>query len=277
MVLKANAKINVGLHVKKKNDFGYHDLDMVIVPISLCDEIEIVASDSYSLSCSDESILEKDNLVTKALFYLQSKYGFSINYKIHIKKNIPSQAGLGGGSADAACLIRYVCKNNGFNWHLLSFKEIAKEVGADVPFFLCNQTSRVSGIGEEIKIIESPLLFHMILIKPNFGFSTKEIFQNIHNYSSYNPVEELVIAMETNDYACFYNRIQNDLEVVASNFNEEIVKIKKVLLNFGVDAAFMTGSGSTVVGISQNQEILYQCYKFFKQEYCDVFLCTNIQ
>jgi len=156
----AYAKVNLGLEVLRKREDGYHDLAMVMSGISLFDELvfEIIEDNEVIIDCKEmEHIPLKNNLIYKAAFYLKDKFNINKGVKVIVKKQIPEQAGLGGGSADAAATLRGL--NRLFNLNL-SLDELAKyaiEIGSDVPFCIYNKLAIVTGRGENIKFLNKSL------------------------------------------------------------------------------------------------------------------------
>lgn len=177
MKVQARAKINLALDVVERMDNGYHSLDMIMAPISICDEIEIEKSACDEVTCEGMKLPE-NNTVSKMVQVLKELYHLSSNYKISIKKHIPAQAGLGGGSADAAAVCKAILQMEGIEETEENLYEITKQVGADVPFCIHDKWARVKGIGEKITPIESDWQFNIIVVKPDFGISTANAFQN---------------------------------------------------------------------------------------------------
>ena len=172
----SNAKINIGLNIKKIKS-GYHEIESCFCPISLHDIIEIKESNENKLSLSGIKIntLKKNNIIQKALKISESQK----KYKIHLHKKIPIGGGLGGGSSDAAFLLKFLYNKNDINTHNLKNK--AKAIGADCPFFIENSMKYITGNGEKIENKNIDIKDKIILdFDPNEGISTKEAYQNIN-------------------------------------------------------------------------------------------------
>ena len=167
MKVQARAKINLALDVVERMDNGYHSLDMIMVPISIYDEIEIEKNDFDVVECEGMKLPE-NNTVSKMIQVLKDTYHLDSCFKVSIKKHIPAQAGLGGGSADAAAVCKAVLKMEGIEEAEENLYEITKQVGADVPFCIHDKWARVKGIGEKITPIESDWQFDIVVVKPDF-------------------------------------------------------------------------------------------------------------
>ena len=180
MIVKAYAKINLALKVKGKNKDGYHDLDMIMLPLELHDSIDIsLLPDIYEtyVTCDDFSLETGEyNLCSIAVRKMKEKFKINKSFRIHIHKNIPIGAGLGGGSANAAAVIRAI--KDLLKLHISEEDElsIAKSIGADVPFCLYNIPSRSEGIGEKLTPIIVKKDYYVLIIKPKRGLSTKEVY-----------------------------------------------------------------------------------------------------
>ncbi len=257
MINKAYAKINLCLNVKGKLDNGYHEMAMVMVPLTLHDQIEINFAPEMSL-ISNARFLTADqrNTVIKAIELLREEYGFEENFEIRLNKHIPTQAGLAGGSSDAAAAIRMLNKMLRLNMDEKKMMEIAAKVGADVPFFIVNKPSLVEGIGEILTPFEVHTDFCIILVKPRAGVSTKACFAKLDLAEAEHPDHLLMkAALESGDYQGVIKHLGNTLEKPAIELVPEIAEIKKILEGYGFDGVLMSGSGSTVFALSQDDEL----------------------
>ncbi len=154
MEIKAHAKINLCLNVVGRRDDGYHELEMVMVPLTLHDTIYIELSDKDEYSCSDQSLpMDLSNTVVKAVELMRKTFGFKEHFKVHIQKEIPSQAGLAGGSADAAAVMKAIRELLKIDVSIEELSQLGKQVGADVPFCVMETCALVKGIGEKISSI----------------------------------------------------------------------------------------------------------------------------
>ncbi len=267
MLVRANAKVNLALDVVKRMDNGYHALDMIMVPISLYDEIEIEKSDRDEVTCLGMELPEK-NTITKMLQVLRENHSISKGYKICVKKNIPEQAGLAGGSADAAGVCRAILEMENISVDDQTLFTIGKKVGADVPFCLFNKWARVQGIGEEITGIDTDWTFSAILLKPNFGISTPMAFSKWKESRPFHPDVDLVqLAVQEKNMDLLYQTMANALEPIAFELEPELDQIKMDMEDAGLVRILMSGSGSSMIGFSVDEEVLEDACKTLSEKY----------
>ncbi len=274
----ANAKINLTLDVVGKRDDGYHLIRSVMQPISLADEIEIIKTDDdkVTIMCSDSSVpCDERNTVYKACVkFFEFTHVLKCGVRINIKKQIPSEAGLGGGSSDAALVIKML--NELFNTGLSvdEMCEIGAKVGADVPFCIVNKTALCEGFGEIVTPIDEPKKYYVLLIKPSFGISTPLAYKAFDEKDiiSANASCRMVEALKAKDDIS--KLLRNDLEEAIGN--AEIALIKATLINSGADGALMTGSGSCVYGLFSDKENALTAYDSVKTLYPFVYLAETV-
>lgn len=234
---KAYAKLNLGLKVIGKRADGYHLLKTAFCLIDLYDEIKINITQNNSEIKLLEHFApwsEQDDLAYKAAKLLQKYANVKHGVAITVKKNIPIGGGMGGGSSDAAALFIALNKLWDINLSKNELMRLGLRLGADVPFFIYGQNAFAEGIGEILSPIKLEKSF-FVLIVPNFGLSTKEIFKNLH--LNLLPKDNI-----TPKY--LLKTLENDLETVARNLNQELNQIFLELRNYGNPA--MTGTGSTI-------------------------------
>lgn len=251
MITFPNAKINLGLNIVEKRPDGYHNLETIFYPINLQDALEVTRRENndkeYTLHISG-SPLEgepEDNLVVKA-YKLLKDYPGLLPVDIHMYKHIPAGAGLGGGSSDAACMIKLL--NDKFSLGLSTerMEEYAVKLGADCAFFIRNKPVFATGIGNLFEPVELSLKgYHIILIKPDIFVSTRDAFAEIKPVRPAVSLKEIVKQpMET-----WKNSMKNDFEDSVFKKFPEIAAIKDELYDLGAVYAAMSGSGSSVYGI----------------------------
>ncbi|HBS92023.1 MAG TPA: 4-(cytidine 5'-diphospho)-2-C-methyl-D-erythritol kinase [Erysipelotrichaceae bacterium] len=264
MRTKAYAKINLFLDVVGKREDGYHLLDMVMVPIDTFDTLSIEPAENVVMEC-DRYYIPTDgrNTVIKAYELMRDRYSIKDSHAIRLVKNIPAQAGMAGGSADAAAMIRLLNDEYRLGLTVEQMMEIAISVGADVPFCVLNQSARVSGIGEVIEPFERKLNAYMILIKPKFGISTPALFKSFafDNKTQTASIDSMIEALTTDNYPLFISSIYNRLQQEAVKQFPELQKMIDLLLSLGFDAAAMTGSGSVIYGVTQDENVVNQAVK----------------
>lgn len=250
MICFPNAKINIGLKIISKRPDGYHNLETIFYPVNLCDALECIPSknNKNTLNISGE-ILENDstekNLVTKAYETIKQRYDIA-PVDVYLHKNIPVGAGLGGGSSDAAYMLKLI---NDFNKLKLTgdtLEKYASGIGADCAFFIKNTPATAKGIGDILKTINLSLKgYYIVLVKPNIFISTAEAYSGVTPKKSETSLEEMILQpIET-----WKESIKNDFEPGIFDKYPEIEKIKNELYNQGALYASMSGSGSAVYGI----------------------------
>lgn len=273
MILKAFAKINLSLNILSKRDDGFHELESVVLPIKLHDVIEVtVLRGDFiydSIICDTFSLKEsKYNLCSKAISYLRQKFGFKEYFQVIIHKAIPVQAGLGGGSSDAAAVIKCVQKLLNLNITSEDLEEIAGIIGCDVPFFLKSESCIMTGLGEHIEVFESKFKPFILLVKPEEGLATVETFgafDKKHKQGKIPHSAELIEACNKNDLEKVRILANNDLQEVAEELVPEIKKIKENLLDDGFEMVQMTGSGSTVFALTNNKKLWKKSHKKYSE------------
>lgn len=253
MRLIANAKVNWALSVLGKREDGYHELDMVMQSVTLCDTLSIQPADSLLLRVRGAPVpASEKNLVLRAAKALQTFCGVSYGAEFLLKKRIPIGGGLGGGSADAAATLL------GLNmlWDLrLNEKELmqlALSCGADVPFCLHGGAARVGGIGEKLQPFSSAHTHPLVIVQPCRGLSTPSVFSAFDalQHPPSNPdCGQVVRALAHGDAKALATSMGNVLEAAAVPARPEISACAQALEHFGALSAQMTGSGSAVIAL----------------------------
>ena len=252
MITFPNAKINLGLNIIEKRPDGYHNLETIFYPINLQDALEVTRRENGGDECTlhiSGALLEgepEDNLVVKAYKLLKKDYPEMLPIDIHMFKHIPAGAGLGGGSSDAAHMIKLL--NDKFSLGLTTeqMEEYAAQLGADCAFFVQNRPVFATGIGNVFEPIELSLKgYHIILIKPDIFVSTRDAFAEIKPVRPTVSLKEIVKQpIET-----WKDSMKNDFEDSVFKKFPEIAAIKDELYDLGAVYAAMSGSGSSVFGI----------------------------
>lgn len=278
----AFAKINLTLDVTGKRPDGYHDIKSVMQTISIRDDIEIdVDTDKeWELSCTDDSIpCDGRNLAWKAAEVYFSATGKSTTgLAIRITKRIPSQAGLGGGSADAAAVLRALNRHYDNPLSILALAELGAQVGSDVPFCVLCGTAMVEGRGERLRKLPDMPDCCFVVCKPPFSSSTPELYKKL---------DESVIARRPNNQAMESALLAGDLEKVAENVwnvfdpivtqdHLELNYIKSIFNSYGSIAQQMTGSGSAVFAIVPDFEFAAVICNMLKENYPQVYIAKPV-
>lgn len=265
MIIFPKAKINLGLRITGKRHDGYHDIETIFYPVNLFDALEFVDSsgtqniDTLTVTGLETGGVPKDNLVMKGVRLLREEFSFPI-LKIHLHKAIPAGAGLGGGSSDAAGIIRGINKYFGLSIADEKMKAIALNLGSDCPFFIKSIPSLARGRGEIMEPMDNFLSgYYILLVNPGIGISTKEAYQNCHPGHPVSDLRQLV----SRQVELWKELIINDFEESVFAKYPLISEIKKSLYSSGAVYSSMSGSGSTVFGIFKTKpEITPKLKKF---------------
>ncbi len=265
---RAYAKINLALDVVRKREDGYHELNMIMVPIDFYDVLDMTPANENSMSLNRSYLPVNDkNTVIKAIQVMQEDFHFDQCFACTLQKTIPTQAGLAGGSADAAAAIRLINRMMKLHLSVEQMIDVGKQVGADVPFCILNQPALVKGIGEEISVFRCHPDFELLLVKPRRGVSTKSAFGALNFDDIVHPdciaMRDALIA---NDYEGVINSLGNSLEAVSLKLVPEIDSVKEELVKMGFDGVLMSGSGSTVFGISKDHDLIESAARTMKKK-----------
>ncbi len=281
---KGYAKINLALDVLGKREDGYHEVDMVMQTVSLCDDVLIEQrdgeADCLSIAYEDDRLAalmgaDSENLCLKAAEAYRNAAGTGGGYKIHLKKRIPVAAGLAGGSADAAAVLRGMNRLHGGIFSMEQLEEIALGLGADVPYCIRGGTVRCRGIGEQMERLPDLPGFWVVLAKPGAGLSTKEIYAAIdHGTSSFGGnIDEMVEGIRLLDGGFdkdgegrIWKNVKNIMEMISAGRIQEIALLSNQMRMEGAKAAAMSGSGSTVFGIFPDEAAARQAAEHFRQD-----------
>ena len=270
--VKSYAKINISLRVVSKRKDGYHELDSLMLPIELHDSIIIStlkeSSDNFVTVDDFSNGLIHYNLASSGIDALAKKYGFKTKFRVYIHKVIPMQAGLGGGSSNAAFTMKAVNNMLKLNASDEELSELAAPLGADIPFFIKCQPSRAKGIGEILEPLEIKNNYYCLIVKPTSGCSTKEVFA-IADKSEYKPVDidTVVKSLKEGDDDLLAETMGNSLEEAAISLVPEIAQIKEFLKSLGLKIVMMSGSGSAVFALSTDSSLIKKAAKQLEDKY----------
>ncbi|ACU03638.1 MULTISPECIES: 4-(cytidine 5'-diphospho)-2-C-methyl-D-erythritol kinase [Pedobacter] len=251
MLAFANAKINLGLNVTRKRPDGYHDIETVFYPVKLNDVVEI--TDSENTICLVKGIDvpgdTRDNLCLKAFNLLKKDFDLPAQ-QITLLKNIPVGAGLGGGSSDAAQLIRLVNDKFKLGLSVVKMQNYARELGADCAFFIENRPVYAFGKGDEFQPIAIDLSnYYVVLVKPPVHVSTAAAYAGIKPVIPSRSVKDLIhLPLKT-----WKQHLENDFESTVFSKYPEIELVKKKLYQSGALFALMSGSGASVFAIFEHE------------------------
>lgn len=277
---KAYAKINISLDIVGKRADNYHLLKMIMQNIDLYDEISINKIDSgIKLKCDKKFIpTDERNLAYKAAKVFIDTYNIQGGVSIDIKKYIPVSAGLAGGSADCAMVLKLM--NNIFEVNASDeeLMDIGVKLGADVPYCIKGGTALCEGIGEKVTKLKPFKGNILVLVKPPFSVSTKEVYKAFEiDKAKIHPSTTLLIkAMEEKDLKFIATNMKNLLENVTIRDNRSILTIKDKMIEFGALGSMMSGSGPSVFGFFDDMLKAQRCYDEMKKKYKDVFITRTI-
>ena len=280
--LKTPAKINITLDINGVTSNGYHTLKMITQTISMFDYILIFKNDTGQIKIFSKGIKipkNRENIMYKAVseFFNYTNIPFD-GITIKIEKNIPIEAGLGGGSSDAAATLIGLDKLFNTNLSTDQLQSIGLYLGADVPLFINNKsgTTLIEGIGEIFNSLPNFPDVYFILIKPFFGFCTKEIYKKYDEIKvcAHPNTDKVIAGIVTSNISEIASNMYNILEEAANN--ETIYKIKDDLISAGALGASMTGSGSAVFGIFQTKVKAKKAYKFLKNLYKNISIVQPV-
>lgn len=278
----AYAKINLTLDVLGKRDDGYHDLKSVMQTISLRDDIEIDVGTGkpWVLLCDKEGIpCDERNLAWKAAkIYCDTMKRDPNGLEIRITKRIPSEAGLGGGSADAAAVLRALNNHFGNPLSIFALAELGAQVGSDVPFCVVGGTVMCEGRGERLRVLPNMPDCVFVVVKPEFSSSTPALYKKI---------DEKEIALRPDHKAMESALLAGDLSKVAQNVcnvfdpivteeHLELNYLKSIFYNYGSICHQMTGSGSAVFAMVSEFEIAAVICNMLRQNYPEVFIAKPV-
>ncbi len=278
MRVKTAAKINLALDIVDKLPNGYHEIESVFQTVGLYDEITVELTESdISISCevpekflsSDSIPCDERNIAHRAAKKFIDENKLEIGCRIQIKKGIPSQAGMGGGSTDAAAVLFCLNKLTGKSF------SAPEKLGADVPFFLIGGTAYVTGIGEKITPIADYSGKILVIAKGTQGVSTAEAYSKIDALENPAPipVKDLISAIQNSENTAPYvgNIFESAIKL------DEVDDIKSKMLNLGADAVCMTGSGSAVFGIFSNMKSAEKCAEILCKSGYFSEVCETVQ
>ena len=240
----ARAKVNLSLTILGKREDGFHAMETRMAPISLADRLTFTPVDRYELVCDTEGVpLDETNLVTMAVRIFQRETGKQCAFRVVLEKHVPHGAGLGGGSGDAAAALRALNQLEGTNIDLDTLALWAGELGSDVPFFVYDSVCDCSGRGELVQPVEWPHKLEALLLKPSFGVNTPDAYKN---WKDSERIDGISYEMQSMPWGEFFN----DLERPVFEKYRFLAEMKMWLLDQPeVDAALMSGSGSTMIAI----------------------------
>lgn len=270
-IANSYAKINLGLYVTEQLSTGYHAIETGFGFIDWSDRFTVRQAPEYKLSISDDDIPTDDrNLITQAIQILEKYVGLDYHYRIDVEKRIPAGGGLGGGSSNAALILRMINKMESLGLTDDELIDLSRKLGADVPFFIKGNTGIGTGIGHQIEPADIQPSAWIVTVTPDINSSTKQAYEHCIP----NPGHEFSIKriLEEEPVDEWRYLLINDLEPPVLQLHPHIGDIKDQLYELGADYASMSGSGSSVYAIFEQEFVAKDAYK----QFLDLEYRTNI-
>lgn len=282
VIVSAPAKINFTLDITGKLPNGYHTVDMIMQSVSLCDKVIVEKSDfnRINLTCDKQHIpCDERNTAYKAVVLFSEYVKKECNVNIHIEKDIPSQAGLAGGSTDGAAVLIALNKLFETNLSLDELAVIGAKIGADVPFCLYGGTMLATGIGTDLKRINhntNLCNYSVLLCKPLINVSTPEAYKKSDNreYTKLVHSKKSIEYLTNGNISEFFKSLYNDFDSLL--MLEEVQKIKSIMNENSCIKSVMSGSGPTVYGVYETKEQAQYTANILSKIYNDVFIANAI-
>lgn len=263
--LKSNSKVNFGLWIKEKRLDDYHEIETIFFENeNIHDEVEVQIKESKDLKIDvffskeelNKQIPKDQNLAFKAAYLFFEKLGVTCDCLIKINKNIPLGAGLGGGSSNAASVLKALNELFDYQLHESELLILARQIGSDVPFFIIGNTSLGKGRGEILKPLENKLELEIKIVKPDkLSISTAWAYEQMDSREFITDhrkeLDNLIIAMKKRDYDLFFNNLFNDFEMVVFSLYPELINERKKLISEGYSSVNLGGSGSAIFGVKK--------------------------
>lgn len=278
ITVNAFAKINLFLDITGVNNIGYHLLDSVMQSVSLCDELEIEQTESCGteIFCDIPDIpCDETNIAHKAARLFFEKTGeVNKGLSITLRKHIPHQAGLGGGSADAAGVLVALNRIYGDKLSESELCDIGVRVGADVPFCIVGGTKRAQGIGEKFAAVSPMPDCSIVIAKPDFGVSTVKAYGDYDLLQSPKrlDISALLTSLQNSDLTALAGALHNAFEQVVTN--DEIGRIKSVMSCCGALGSLMSGSGSAIFALFDDSQKAKACLEALQKINIRAHLCS---
>ena len=243
MQFRANGKVNLILNVYDQNSNGYHNVEMIMAPITLFDIINIEFNDS--LVVNTPGVSQEDNLITKMVNLIEQTYDLEIKLLIDVEKYLPAGGGVAGGSSDAVCVLKAINLLYDLNLTREEMLHLSAQIGSDCPFFVDNCISLVTGLGEEVLSLDYEINKELILVNPGINVSTKAVFDNYTNTNNHGDIYQFLSSNNT-------NYLHNDLTASCCGLYPEVKLLLEELDNYHYPS-LLSGSGSCCFMIVDNK------------------------
>lgn len=278
---KAYAKINLTLDILGVREDGYHEVAMIMQSVALHDDVFMEKIPSgVELAVEGANLpTDENNLCYKAARLILDEFKITEGIKIRLIKKIPSEAGLGGGSSDAAAVLRGMNKLFALNLSNDDLEKLGARIGSDVPFCIAGRTQFATGRGEILQKLPSFPHYLLVLAKPNFSISTPWAYKTYDNMNKIiHPDNEAVIkAIKKGDKDNLFSFMGNVLEIAAKTQFPEIDEYKSVMKKSGAIFAQMTGSGSVVFAVAKDEKTAEKIAEAVSKKPCKVFITETME
>lgn len=270
--LPSFAKINWQLRVRGLRADGFHELRTVFQTITLRDELRFAARDDGQLQLTTNSPdipVDESNLVLRAAVALRNQRGIKGGAAIHLEKVIPVEAGLGGGSSNAAIALLGLAHLWKIETDKQELTKICAILGADVPFFLTGGTALGTGLGTEVRPVKEVVAKHLLVVKPRAKVATSEAYKALNSPALTKVESDIILSISRADEQftdSYPNVLHNDFEPVVFELKPEIGRVKNALLGAGAQSALLSGSGSSVFGVFDNAEAQERAIEMLEKE-----------
>ena len=264
--VKALAKVNLGLDVVRRREDGYHEVRMVMQTIHLFDRLEMKKNTSGEITIATNlSFLptNENNLVYKAAKLLKDEFGIKDGIDVKLHKHIPVAAGMAGGSTDGAAVLYGMNRLFGLGLSKEDMMKRGVKLGADVPYCVMRGTALAEGIGEELTALPPMVKCPVLIAKPAIGVSTKFVYENLKlNDKTIHPdIDQLISDIKAKDLRAIAGDMGNVLETVTIPNYPIIAQIKEHMMEHGALNSMMSGSGPTVFGLFDNEDVAMEAYE----------------
>ncbi len=278
LTVYAPAKLNLVLDVVRKRNDGYHDLRTVMQTVDWCDTVtvELTDGDGIALACDGGIPADTHNTAYRAAALFREETGLSFGCAITVHKSVPSQAGMGGGSADAAAVLRALNRLHGGRLSADSLCRLAERIGADVPFCLQGGTALATGTGTVLQPLSALPSCYFAVVKPEGGVSTPEAYRLLDTAPQvlHPNVEAFCRALQRQEWEGMMPHMRNSFEAPLALPHTATVTAR--LRDAGAEAALLTGSGSAVFGLFLKKETAAQAVRLLKKDYPLTRLCRPV-
>ena len=274
--ISSYAKVNLGLHILNKRQDQYHNIITVFQEVDFCDQISIKKSDDFIFETNVDWLDKKNNTCIQAFNVTKEKFPNISNIKVNLVKNIPSGAGLGGGSSNGTAVLKGINKLFSLKMNEEELIKLSKKISADSPFFVNGGLQIGKGIGGDLSPVESNLNgVYILLVMPDIKIDTKNAYKKCLLKDKTN-IKFAGMLDELKNYDLSSELFYNDFEVYVFKTHPEIGKIKLRILDLGAKYASLSGSGSTVFGIFSNKKDALKAHQFFSPHFSTIITNPKI-